>query len=154
MSHLFTPNAHVKELDTWMKRFIMGSYIMYIVSDTKRYASKADGNLVPLQSLDHLTTTLTAKWCYASLVKGQLTKYDRAWLCELSVLANDSGVECVDHLLMAESLPNPNLTHAQKPCQLINFAHASLVAFTTMGMVRPNTLTWEDIAYQVPTHRW
>ena len=54
-----TPHAHVKELDTWMKKFIRGS--SYIVSDTKRYASKADGNLVPLRSLDHLTTTLTAK---------------------------------------------------------------------------------------------
>ena len=34
---------HVKELDIWMKKFIRG--FSYIVSDTKRYASKADGNL-------------------------------------------------------------------------------------------------------------
>ena len=61
-----------------------------------------------------------------------------------------SGFECVGHLLMAElmaeSLPNPNLTQTQKPYQL--FTHASVVAFTTMGMVCPITLTWEDIAYQ------
>ena len=61
-------------------------------------------------------------------------------------MAKDSGFECVDHLLMAESLPNPNLTQTQKSYQL--FTHASVVAFTTMGMVRPITLTWEDIAYQ------
>jgi len=144
VSHLFTPHVHVKELDTWMKKFIRGS--SYIVSDTKRYASKADGNLVPLQSLDHLTTTLTAKSCYSFLVNGHLKKYAKAWLWELSALATDSGFECVDHLLMAAALPNPNLTQTQKPYQL--FTHASVVAFTTMGMVRPITLAWEDIAYQ------
>ena len=47
---------------------------------------------------------------------------------------------------MAAALPNPNWTETQKPYQL--FTHASVVAFTTMGMVRPITLTWEDIAYQ------
>ena len=78
---------HVKELDTRMKKSIRGS--SYVVSDTKRYASKADGNLVPLQSLDHLTTTLTAKWCYSFLVNGHLKKYARAWLWELSALAKD-----------------------------------------------------------------
>ena len=62
VSHLFTPHVHVKELDTWMKMFIRGS--SYIVSDTKRYASKADRNLVTLRSLGPLTTTFTAKWCY------------------------------------------------------------------------------------------
>ena len=51
---------------------------------------------------------------------------------------------------MAESLPNPNLTQTQKPYQLFTQCHASVVAFecTTMGMVRPITLAWEDIAYQ------
>ena len=107
---------HVKELETWMKKFIRGS--SYIVSDAKRYASKADGNLVPLQSLDHLTATLTAKWCYSFLVNGHLKKYARARLWELSALAKDSGFECVDHLLMVESLPDPNLTQTQKPYQL------------------------------------
>ena len=77
---------------SWMKKFIRGS--SYIVSDTKRYASKADGNLVPLQSLDHLTTTLTAKWCYSFLVNGHLKKYAKAWLWELSALAKDLGFEC------------------------------------------------------------
>ena len=49
---LFTPHAHVtpstKELDTWMKTFIRGSSYIVVMSDTKRHASKADGNLVPL----------------------------------------------------------------------------------------------------------
>ena len=82
-----------------------------------RYASKADGNLVPLQSLhvDHLTTTLTGKWCYSFLANGHLKKYARAWLWELSAVAKDPGFECVAHLLMAESIPNPNLTQTQKP---------------------------------------
>ena len=116
-----------------MKKFIRGS--SYIVIDTKRYASKAGGNLVPLlalQSLGHITTTLTAKWCYSFLVNGHLKKYAKAWLWELSALAKDSGFECVDHLLMAESLPNPNLTQTRNPYQL--FTHASVVAFTTMGI--------------------
>ena len=101
---------------------------------------------MPLQSLDHLTTTLTAKWRYSFLVNGHLKKYARVWLWELSTLAKDSWVECVDHLLMAASLPNPNLAQTQNPDQL--FTHASVVPFTTMGMVRPITLAWEDIAYQ------
>ena len=70
---------------------------------------------------------------------GTLKKYDRAWPWELSALAKDSGFECVDRLLMVESVPNPNLTQTQKPYQL--FTHTSVVAFTTMGMVRPITLT-------------
>ena len=37
-------------------------------------------------------------------------------------------------------------TQLQKPYQL--FTHASVVAFTTMGMVRPITLAWGDISYQ------
>ena len=112
------------------------------------YYKTAKQVVVPLRSLDHLTTTLTAKWCYSFLVNGHLKKYARAWLWELSALAKDSGFEWVDHLLhvMAASLPNPNLTQTQKPYQL--FTHASVVAFTAMGMVRPITLTWEDIAYQ------
>ena len=110
------------------------------------YYKTAKQVVVPLRSLDHLTTTLTAKWCYSFLVNGHLKKYARAWLWELSALAKDSGFECVDHLLMAESLPNPNLTQTQKPYQL--FTHAPVVAFTTMGMVHPITLAWEDIAYQ------
>ena len=99
----YYPHKTLQTIDKWARLFIRDTN--YLIRDSQRYASKEHGAIVPLIKLDHLATTLQAKWIYKILHNTSENKrpiFTPFWLSFIPQILNKYECHTLDHLIHAD----------------------------------------------------
>ena len=143
----YYPHNTLQTIDKWARLFIRDTN--YLIRDSQRYASKEHGAIVPLIKLDHLATTLQAKWIYKILHNTSENKrpiFTPFWLSFIPQILNKYECHTLDHLIHADINFHKITVHPTKT--LPAFPHQCILNYCSMGFTRKILPTFEEYMNQ------
>jgi len=143
----YYPHSTLKTIDKLARQFIRGN--AYLIRDSQRYASKQHGAILPLIKLDHLATTLQAKWIYKILhnpLASEWPIFAPHWLSYIPQILAKYEFQTLDHLIHADMKFHKIIVHPTK--NLPAFPHQCLLNYCSMGFTRNIQPTFEEYMNQ------